>query len=195
MHVKYASWRTTGQGAVLDVTVRVTPMILEWACNARLSFTLTPESMEIKTTGSFSGAHPEFVPRIGFNLSLPKAYDRQRNLTNYEWPQGNGSRTDVLSAQLHSSQNSVDDIPILEARMEQPFSFSLKKYTIAGLDRANPHELVEAEENLRTLDFAQHGLGTGSCGPPLFEPHRLRAGALSLRLIGRSVNFKEHDES
>ncbi|KAL2850181.1 glycosyl hydrolases family 2, TIM barrel domain-containing protein [Aspergillus pseudoustus] len=211
MHVKHASWRTTDLGSVfLDVNVRVAPMILEWACNATLSFTLTSESMEIRTIGSFSGAHPEFVPRIGYNLWLPKTYDsatwfgrgpgesyRDKKesarfgkwnacldelQTNYEWPQENGSRTDVFWARLHSSQNGGDDIPTLEARMEQPFSFSLKKYTIEELDRArHPHELVEAGESLLTLDFAQHGLGTGSCGPPPFEPYRLRAGSFEFK--------------
>ncbi|KAL4993879.1 galactose mutarotase-like domain-containing protein [Aspergillus recurvatus] len=83
--------------------------------------------------------------------------------TNYEWPQENGNRTDVFWARIQSAE--IGDVLALEARMEQTFSFTLRKYTFEELDRArHPHELIEAKENIHSLHYAQHGLGTGSCG-------------------------------
>lgn len=199
MHVKKAEWRVAGDGAVsLNVSVRVAPPVLEWACDATMSFHITANGLTIHTKGSFSGAHPEFIPRIGLTLALPKDYSQatwfgrgpgesyrdkkdsarfgtwdaslDQLQTVYEWPQENGNRTDVFWARFRSAQSGT----CLEARMQMPFSFSLRKHTTEDLDQArHPHELSEAKDNILNLDYAQHGLGSGSCGPPPFEQYRL----------------------
>ena len=66
--------------------------------------------------------------------------------------------------------------------MEAPFNFSLRRYATEDLDQAKrPHELTElAGENVLNIDYAQHGLGSGSCGPPPTESYRLKAQPFEL---------------
>ncbi|KGO38576.1 Glycoside hydrolase, family 2, N-terminal [Penicillium expansum] len=108
--------------------------------------------------------------------------------TPYEWPQENGNRIDTRWVNVHSSPpdtsyaasaGAIAPIPEIQAYMDTPFSFSLRKYATAELDRAkHPHELSELDnETELNIDYAHHGIGTASCGPGAFEGHRLEAGA------------------
>ncbi|CAI7647719.1 unnamed protein product [Penicillium discolor] len=108
--------------------------------------------------------------------------------TPYEWPQENGNRIDTLWVNVHSSPadtsyaasaGAIAPIPEIRVSMDTPFSFSLRKYATAELDRAkHPYELSELDnETELNIDYAHHGIGTASCGPGAFEGHRLEAGA------------------
>ncbi|KAH7119223.1 putative beta-galactosidase [Dactylonectria macrodidyma] len=202
MHVLGASWKVQDDGSVkIETSVRVSPPVLDWACKATMTYTITPSAVEIHTKGDFTGDHSKFVPRIGLTMALPSDFDEatwfgrgpgesyrdkkeasrfgrwsasiKELATMYEWPQEHGNRSEVRWAKIRSKRADVG----LEARMESPFNFSLREHSISELDRAqHPHELQVGEENFLNLDYAQHGLGTGSCGPPPFEPYRLEVG-------------------
>jgi beta-galactosidase len=125
--------------------------------------------------------------------------------TPYEWPQENGNRTDTRWARIHSSSPDISyaasagalaPAPGIEVRMDFPFNFSLRQYSIAELDRAkHPHELSElADESELNVDFAHHGIGTSSCGPGPFEGHRLEAGPFEFTVMFRLSDL-EKDET
>jgi beta-galactosidase len=61
------------------------------------------------------------------------------------------------------------------------------------LDRAkHPHELCELDgETEWNVDFAHHGIGTGSCGPGPFEGNRLEAGPFEFTTMFRLVDEKD----
>ncbi|KAL4865288.1 hypothetical protein BDV12DRAFT_174919 [Aspergillus spectabilis] len=217
MHVRSVSWSVSDNGTVTIVsTVRVAPYILEWACNAVMTYTIADGTVHLHTKGSFSGTHPEFIPRIGLTMSLPKNYnsaewfgrgpgesylDKRASArfglwhatidgleTPYEWPQENGNRTDTRWVRIRPSNTGEHGGVTLEARMTTPFNFSLRKYSLQDLDKSkHPHELSPLDETVLNLDYAQHGIGTGSCGPKTFEAYRLRAGDFefetSLRVV------------
>jgi beta-galactosidase len=219
MHVKKACWEIVEDGSVtLSLSVRVAPPILEWACNATMTFNITPTALGIRNKGSFSGRHPKLIPRIGLTMSLPKVYnqatwfgrgpgesyrDKKESArfgtwgasldqlqTPYEWPQENGNRTDVFWARFNGADADTDcEVPpVLEARMEKPFSFSFRKHTIEELDRAkHPHDLVEAQDTILNVDYLQHGLGSGSCGPPPFEQYCLAASDFDFKTLIKIV--------
>ncbi|KAE8553781.1 hypothetical protein TMatcc_006747 [Talaromyces marneffei ATCC 18224] len=116
--------------------------------------------------------------------------------TPYEWPQENGNRTDTRWTRIHSSladtsyaasAKALASIPGIEVRMDSPFNFSLRQYSISELDRAkHPHELSElVDESELNVDFAHHGIGTASCGPGPFQGHRLEAGPFEFTVIFR----------
>ncbi|KPM44498.1 Beta-galactosidase [Neonectria ditissima] len=200
MAVKSVTWKINTDGSVTIVsTVRVAPPVLEWACNAVMTYTIVSNTVRIHTTGNFSGTHPKHVPRIGLTMTLPRDFNSAewfgrgpgesyrdkkqasrmgrweasiKDLqTDYEFPQENGNRADVRWARMQSKGR------VLEARMETPFNFSLRKYATEDLDRCkHPHELTELDERVLNLDYLQHGLGSGSCGPGPFEEDRLVAG-------------------
>lgn len=210
-HVRAVSWRIGDGGAVvLEVAVRVAPPVLDWACSATMTYNITPTSISIHTIGDFSGAFPRYIPRIGLTMNLPKSFNQatwfgrgpgesysdkkeasrfgrwgaslNELQTQYEWPQENGNRTDVRWVRFQSDNGAAT----LEARMDAPFNFSLRKYTTECLDCAkHPHELRRHNQNILNLDFAQHGLGSGSCGPGPFEPHRLAAKSFDFTTVLR----------
>ncbi|KAF7554682.1 hypothetical protein G7Z17_g2734 [Cylindrodendrum hubeiense] len=202
MHVQGVSWKDNGEGAIqLEVGVRVAPPVLDWACIATMTYTITPTAVQIDVKGDFHGDHPEFIPRLGLTMPLSKDFNQatwfgrgpgesyldkkeasrfgmwsaslDELQTMYEWPQEHGNRSGVRWARFSSEQSRVG----LEVRMTSPFNFSLRKHSIRELDLAqHPHELQEEDVNFLNIDYAQHGLGTGSCGPPPFEQYRLLAG-------------------
>ena len=204
MMVRSAKWSVSDDSAVtVALNVRVGPTVLEWACNATLTYTITDGGIRLHTQGSFSGTHPETIPRIGLTMTLPKQYDEatwygrgpgesylDKKLaarfgtytasladlqTPYEWPQENGSRADSRCVRVRAA--AAAGAPVLEARMDAPFGFALRRHSARELDRAkHPHELSELDETLLNLDYAQHGIGTGSCGPGPFEAYRLQPG-------------------
>ncbi|OOQ88819.1 beta-galactosidase [Penicillium brasilianum] len=121
--------------------------------------------------------------------------------TPYEWPQENGNRTDTRWVRVHASAaeyaysasaGANAPLPAIEARMDTPFNFSLSKYAIEELDRAkHPHELSELDgETEFNVDFAHHGIGTGSCGPGPFEGNRLEAGPFEFSTMFRLIDGK-----
>ncbi|KAK7420338.1 hypothetical protein QQX98_002761 [Neonectria punicea] len=200
MAVKSVTWKTNPDGSVtITSTVRVAPPVLEWACNAVMTYTLVPVTVRIHTRGSFSGTYPKHVPRIGLTMTLPKDFNSaewfgrgpgesycdkkqasrigrwgasiEELQTDYEFPQENGNRADARWARIGSRGR------MLKERIETAFNFSLRKYATEDLDKCkHPHELTELDERVLNLDYLQHGLGSGSCGPGPFERDRLMAG-------------------
>lgn len=219
MHVKDCRWKVQNDGTIqIETDVRVAPPVLNWACNATLVYTVTPSGVNINVKGSFSGAYPEFMARLGLTMALPVEFDSvtwfgrgpgesyldkkdsarfgrwsssmKEMQTAYEFPQENGNKMDTRWATVWSSRAGVG----LEARMTSPFSFSFREHSINELDKAqHPHELCKGNKHWLNIDYAQHGLGSGSCGPQPFEGYRLRSGpfefSASLRLVEKACSI------
>ena len=198
-YVRSVTWKHQGDVVVITAGVRVAPPILEWAVDASLTYTIHGWGVDIRSTGSFSGNHPKYLPRLGLKMSLANSFDsctwfgrgqgesyKDKNdgnkigrytssidglFTNYEYPQENGNRMDTRWVKLQSKTTGV-----LEAAMESPFSFSAGHYSLRTLDEAkHPYELQREEEVFLNLDYDHHGIGSGSCGPPPLPQYRLEA--------------------
>lgn len=218
MHVRSVTWKAEGDTVTIVANVRVQPTVLEWACNATMTYTITENTVQIHTKGDFSGVFPELIPRVGLTMSLPKHYNSARWFglgpgesywdkkasarvglwdaslddlnTDYEWPQENGGRSDTRWLRVGPGNKKGEHGGVtLEARMEKPFSFSLRKYSTEDLDRSkHPHELSELQdETILNLDHAQHGIGTGTCGHPPWEQYRLKTGPFEFSTVLRVV--------
>jgi beta-galactosidase len=211
-HVQNVSWEVENTGkAVITVSVRVAPPTLGWACIATMVYSIAGSSVRIQTEGSFSGTHPKRIPRIGLTMRLPDDYneaqwfgrgpgesyrDKKESSrfglwnasidqlhTGYEVPQENGNRSDVHWARFQS-QGRPDTVA-LEARLDTPFNFSLRRFATGDIDQArHPHELTALDgEHVLNLDYAQDGLGSGSCGPGPFEADQLTTGSFSFDTV------------
>jgi beta-galactosidase len=214
MSVRSSEWKIENGVVTITSKVKVAPYILEWACNATLTYTIADDTISLHAKGDFSGTYPETIARVGLTMSLPKTYnsaewfgrgpgesyrDKKASArfglwsagmdelnTAYEWPQENGNRTDTRWLRVKSSAFGEHGGPTLEARMDTPFSFSLRKHSLEDLDKCkHPHELTPLDETVLNLDYVQHGIGTGSCGPAPFEQHRLKTGPFEF-----STSFK-----
>lgn len=200
MAVREVKWKFNDDGVFTIISsIRVAPPALEWACNAVMTYSITPDVVQIETKGDFSANYPKFIPRIGLTMSLPndliqvewfgrgpsESYCDKKQAarlgrwkasldelqTPYEFPQENGNRSDVRWARFRSTET------VLEARMGTPFNFSLRKYSTEDLYKSrHPHELTELLERILNLDYRHHSLGSGSCGPAPFAQDRLAAG-------------------
>lgn len=94
--------------------------------------------------------------------------------TDYEFPQDGGNRTDVRSVEFLNESSDR----LLRARFGDldGASFSASHYSTKDIDECtHPYELRERkrEDTVVRLDWAHHGLGTGSCGPWTLPEYQL----------------------
>jgi beta-galactosidase len=136
------------------------------------------------------------LPRIGVVLALPAKTERVRwygrgPLENYSdrkaaapvglyattvpdlyvpyvMPQENGYRTDVRWVELGNGRAG------LRVSGEPLLGFSASHFSAADLFAAkHTFDLVPRAETILSIDLAQRGVGTGSCGPDTLPPYRL----------------------
>lgn len=115
------------------------------------------------------GPHENYTDRCASaKIGLYRSRVRDNFEKNYVVPQENGNRTNVRYIRLFS-----DDMTI-KISSEKPFETGISHYTAADLFNAfHPSELEERPFAYLTLDLAQRGLGTGSCGPQTLEKYQL----------------------
>ncbi|MDT7801742.1 MAG: beta-galactosidase, partial [Actinomycetota bacterium] len=89
--------------------------------------------------------------------------------TPYVFPQENGNRADVRWLRLTDAEGTgirVDGDPL--------FDFTARRWTSAELEAARHTTDLHASDLVHlTLDVAQHGLGSASCGPGVLPRYRL----------------------
>ena len=86
----------------------------------------------------------------------------------YIIPQENGNRSGVDKVILSSSLCS------LEITSDAFFEFGASHFTVADLFKSlHQCELKKRKETILTLDLAQRGIGTGSCGPQTLKQYAL----------------------
>jgi len=104
----------------------------------------------------------------------------------YVLPQENGNRTELRWLELTDQATDSDGARGLRLSSPGSFDFTASHHGAAQLWAArHSFDLVRNPELFLSIDVAQRGLGTASCGPDTLERYRLRPGpyrlALSLR--------------
>jgi hypothetical protein len=104
--------------------------------------------------------------------------------TAYEFPQESGNRTDVRWVEFAGR----DEKPALKASFanHEGASFAATHYAVGDVDAAkHPYELekLKKEETIVRLDWAHHGLGSGSCGPPTLPQYELNSEAFEYEVL------------
>lgn len=101
--------------------------------------------------------------------------------TPYVYPQENGNRMDVRVATFKGDKGS------LEVSGEPVFSFSARRWTSEHLDKAqHTSDLEESPDRVWVnIDYAQNGLGSGSCGPGPLEHQKLKMKELTFNVAFR----------
>jgi beta-galactosidase len=96
--------------------------------------------------------------------------------TDYEFPQETGNRTDVRWVEfVGKDKEKGSQLKASFGDLEEA-SFSALHYETKDLDECqHPYELYKRrkEETVVRLDWAHHGLGTGSCGPATLLEYEL----------------------
>ena len=158
-------------------------------------------SMHVKKDKEFP-----VLPRFGLRLFLPKSMQQtefygmgpmecycdkhqaashgkyimnvQQMFEDYIRPQENGSHYDCSYVRLTDKKRGF------AAFSKQSFSFNASEYTQEELTKkAHNFELVECEDTVLCLDYAQNGVGSNSCGPELLKKYRLDAEQFTFEIM------------
>jgi beta-galactosidase len=186
-------------------TVRTGAPALQWGLVSTWAWTGYDDgSLGLELTVTPEGEVPETLPRLGIGFTLPRiedvtwfgcgpgeAYVDTRAAaavgrygasvdelqTSYVRPQENGHRIDTRWAELTDAEGNglrIEADPTL-------FGLTVRRWPVAALEQVRHHpELVATDATYVTLDIAQAGIGSASCGPPLAERYRLRTGPARL---------------
>jgi beta-galactosidase len=192
-------WQGTDEGVTVRLRVRVAPKVLAWAAEADLVYTITAgeSQLKVQVDGDFTGINvPEVVPRIGLMAVMPAEFNSvtwfgrgpgenykdskqacrmgryESNVddlfTYYDYPQENGNREDLRWLQIGGPEGVT-----LDARMNQPFSFTASRFMPHDLNNApHPHDLRPLDMTVLHLDYDNNGLGSASVGPRPFDQYR-----------------------
>ena len=204
-HIKDVTWSSSPGQIVVEVTSRIAPPVLEWSVDTVLTYIFTDKQLRIKVKGTPRGNYlPKTFARIGLTLSLndidnatwfgrgPGESYRDKKLsqkigqytlpidklfTSYEYPQETSNRTDVHWVKFSNADFRKPTIKANFGDLEGA-SFTALHYRTNDLDIAkHPYELykLKREETVVRLDWAHHGLGTGSCGPATLLEYELKS--------------------
>ncbi|KAL2020394.1 hypothetical protein VTK56DRAFT_8437 [Thermocarpiscus australiensis] len=211
-HIINSSWEQRHDG-VIEVAVksRIAPPVLNWALEVTTTYHFTSDYVAIRAHAKPTGhLLPRAWGRFGLATAIagcgrvrwfgrgPGESYRDRKLsqlvgrwelsadeliTDYEFPQENGNRTDVRWVEfLREAASSEGEEPrrLLRARYGdfEGASFSVLPYSARDLDECrHPYELHDRRRKDRVvrLDWMHHGLGTGSCGPETLPRYTLDA--------------------
>ena len=203
-HAQSVTWSKSKETGNVEIVVaaRVAPPVLEWSIDTTFTYTFTNKHVLIKVAGKRRGEFLcDTLARIGLTLSLNDTeevrwfgrgpgegyWDKKRSqrmgtyslsvddlFTDYEFPQETGNRTDVRWVEFGKTKEkglkaSFGDL--------EGASFSALHYTTKDLDESDhPYQLYKKKkkETVVRLDWAHHGLGTGSCGPATLPEYELR---------------------
>ena len=210
------SWEQTLTNVVVTAEICVdTPvchaadykMIYEICGNGSINVT-----MEVTPNTDF-----ETLPKIGLQLQVHSAYDtlswyglgfdenyidRQQAsvvgrysgnvsdlFVNYIYPQENGNRGGIRWASLKNAEGHGVEISGVNSNLgENLYNTSAWKYTTNMISKArHTYDLKELDRVVWNIDIAQHGLGTGSCGPITYPWYCLRPEEKKLKFVIKTV--------
>jgi beta-galactosidase len=191
-----------------EVVMRTAPPALQWGLVSTWRWTQGEDgSVRLDLSVNPDGQVPATLPRLGITFALPQieqvewfgtgpneAYVDTRAAaavgkysatvdrlqTPYVRPQENGHRIDTRWAALTMDDGSglrIEAAPDL-------FGLTVRRWTTEDLQEAKHHpDLVAGNTTYVTLDLAQAGIGSNSCGPALPDRYKLHPtpAALSLR--------------
>lgn len=103
--------------------------------------------------------------------------------TPYVRPQENGARPGVRWARLTRSNGKG-----LRVEGDPHFFFTARRWSVAELAAArHTTDLAPGDRLWLHLDHAQHGIGSGSCGPGVLPQHRLEAAPARFAFVFSSL--------
>ncbi|MFI5590942.1 glycoside hydrolase family 2 TIM barrel-domain containing protein [Amycolatopsis sp. NPDC051758] len=197
-------------GDELVVRTRVAPPAQPFGLFADYTWTAFADRLRLRvavTPDGFEGS----LPRLGVTMSVPgelgsaewfgggpgEAYPDSHQAarigrfsssvdglqTPYVFPQENGNRADVRWASFTTPSGAG-----IRVAGDPAFDFTARRWTAAQLEAAqHASDLVPGDLMHLTLDVAQHGLGSASCGPGVLPQYRLEAQKTAFTLWFRPL--------
>jgi beta-galactosidase len=187
------------------VRTRVAPAVFGWGALVELRYESDGDAVGLRVRVDPDGAWPCTWARVGLRIRLPfariarwtglgpdQAYpdtglgqrlgtweaSLEQLRTEYVRPQESGSRRQVTELKVTDADGSGLRVT------GEGFAFTANPWTAAELAAApHPTDLPPAPDGCwLTIDFAQHGVGTGACGPGVLAPYRLEPTSIEGRI-------------
>ena len=188
-----------------EIVTRTAPPALQWGLVATWRWTHGQDgSVVLDLSVEPDGQYPATLPRLGITFELPtvssvewfgagpgEAYVDTRAAaavgkysatvdqlqTPYVRPQENGHRIDTRWAVLAAAR------PLRIEAAPDLFGLTVRNWSTAALEQAkHTPDLVPGDTTYVTLDLAQSGIGSNSCGPALPDNYKLHTAPASLSL-------------
>ncbi|KAI1616773.1 beta-galactosidase [Exophiala viscosa] len=188
--------RATNTHIEVKTVTHLTPPILAWSMHVETTYRICADgTISVKAHITPKGAAPATFPRAGWDIQMPKAYDRAGYFglgpgesyhdkksaqkvgiyhasivdlhTPYEVPQENGNRMDTRWVKILDERGAGIKATMTGGKgTPDKFHFAMSKYSAAELERArHGPELIEGDANYLRLDVDVSGVGTAACGP------------------------------
>lgn len=191
-YTRGANWHVDGTGAaVVEVEQRLAPPSLEWAIDAKLTYTFWDSQVLIKVSGKPSGRSvPKVLPRIGLTLALMPGFENttwfgrgpgesykdkahaqrfgrfsmpvDELAAGYEFPQEFGNHTNTAWVRFDQQENGTG----LKARfIGRPggFDFQASHYDVVDIERSqHAHELQRCRKEEVIVRLDMDHQGLGS---------------------------------
>jgi len=185
-------WRPAGDG--LDAEMRIEP-------RGDLGCTLPRLGTRLVLPGRYDQAE-------WFGLGPGEAYADTRSAarvgrwaasvddlqTPYVRPQENGNRMETRWLRLRDQPDRSGRGLAVEGA--PTFAFSVRRWTSETLAAAaHPADLADTGLLFLNLDVAQHGIGSGSCGPGPLEKYHLRPAPTTFRFRLRELTGTGDDRT
>ncbi|TCN39120.1 beta-galactosidase [Kribbella orskensis] len=183
-----------------EVVTRTAPPALQWGLVATWRFThIADGSLGLDLSIDPDGQFPATLPRLGITFELPRieqvewfgtgpgeSYVDTRAAaavgkysasvdelqTPYVRPQENGHHIDTRWAVVGPLR--IEAVPTL-------FGLTVRNWTTSALESGkHSPDLVAGDTTYVTLDLAQAGIGSNSCGPALPDKYKLHTAPASL---------------
>lgn len=202
----------------LTIQTYISPPILAWGFDAKLTYTITAEgSLTIKAHLKPVGSMPKTLPRIGLNIRLDASLDnaswfglgpgeaypdkcssQKHGLytlttaelhTPYEVPQENGNRAETRWVSMLNGQGSGVRASMKRGGEQVRFNWAAGRYTPQMLEKArHPCDLVEEDAVLWRVDERVAGVGSAACGPGVADLHQVRCEEAEFEVRFESVD-------
>ncbi len=201
-------------GDTLVVRTRVAPAGRAFGLAATYRWTaVDDDAVRVELDVEPDGPWPDVpLPRLGVRFAVPAAFDQvswfgrgpgeayadtrqaarvgyfsttvDRMQTPYVHPQENGQRVDVRHAELTDVSSGMS----IGIEGGSTFGLTVRRWTSEALDAAaHPVDLTPAARLFVNLDVAQHGIGSGSCGPGTLPEYVLRPRSARLSVVLRAI--------
>ena len=198
-----------GDGVEVRIQTHFSPMSMAFGFKGTYRYRISPEGdmvLELTMNGFRCSAFaPEFIPRIGVELTLPRRLrtvswyglgpeenypdmkaaawmgvyrkDISQMHVEYAMPQENGHRCQTRWLAVGDNTGS------LVFTTDGEFGFDVHDYTIDALERAkHVGEIQRCGETIVHIDAKHSGLGSNSCGEEQTYPNKTRLNDYTLRL-------------
>jgi len=186
----------SAEGVTVKAALSLAPIFLQKILTAEIQWTVDAAGGVTAQIHAQKDSRFTQLPRFGLRLFLPREMEQvsyfgmgpvecYRDKHRASWhglfetdilslhedylrPQENGSHYDC------SYVNLTDGKASLQVTAQTPFCFNASPYTQEELtEKKHSYELTECGSTVLCLDYAQNGIGSGSCGPVLLEKYRL----------------------